>query len=191
MKSKLLILAALAAVPMGSANAQSASSDDQSVAINGSVASLCILGEPSRTAIDLGQMAATSGPRIGRIAALGTQQVTLPGSFCNFAGTALTVSAEALVAADTTAVQPGFARAVNYTSTVENWAATEATVTTAASAGGASPSSDASGGTQPLPKIADLTLSLSDFTVPSDLLLVAGAYSGHVTITLGPAVVEP
>lgn len=191
MKSRLLLLAALAAVPVGSANAQSANSDEQAVAINGSVASLCVLGEPSRAAIDLGQMAATSGPRIGRIAVLGAQQVTLPGSFCNFAGTALTVSAEALVAADTNAVQPGFARAVNYTSTVENWAATDAAATTAASAGGASPSAEASGGTQPLPRIADLTLSLSGFTVPSDLLLVAGAYNGLVTITLGPAVTEP
>lgn len=191
MKSRLLLLAALAAVPVGSANAQSANSDEQAVAINGSVASLCVLGEPSRAAIDLGQMAATSGPRIGRIAVLGAQQVTLPGSFCNFAGTALTVSAEALVAADTNAVQPGFARAVNYTSTVENWAATDAAATTAASAGGASPSAEASGGTQPLPRIADLTLSLSSFTVPSDLLLVAGAYNGLVTITLGPAVTEP
>lgn len=188
MKTKLLILATLAALPMASANAQSARSDDKSVAIDGSVASLCILGEPSRTAIDLGQMAATSGPRIGRIAALGTQQVTLPGSFCNFAGTALTISAEALVATDATGVEPGFARAVNYTSTVANWAATDAAATTTASAAGATPSATASGGVQPLPKIADLTLSLSGFTVPSDLLLVAGGYRGNVTITLGPAV---
>jgi hypothetical protein len=30
-------------------------------------------------------------------------------------------------------------------------------------------------------------LTLGSFTVPSDLLLVSGAYSGTVTITLGPS----
>src|SRR5947209_11296170 len=80
------------------------------VAISGNVASLCVLGAPSQAAIDLGQLINTSGARTGRIAALGAQQVTLPGSFCNFAGTHLTVAANALIANDATAVQPGFPR---------------------------------------------------------------------------------
>lgn len=187
MKSRILLVAALAAAPAAVANAQS-SADQEQVGVEGFVASLCVLGPPSRTSIDLGQLAAMSGARVGRIAPLASQHVTLPGSFCNFAGTALTVSADALVASDAAPVQPGFARAVNYISTIGNWAVVPATVATGASAGGTSPSAEAAGGTQPSPKIADLDLQLSGFSVPSDLLLVAGAYSGSVTITLGPAI---
>ena len=40
---------------------------------------------------------------------------------------------------------------------------------------------------QPLPKIADVLLTLNNFAVPADLLLVTGTYAGNVTITLGPA----
>lgn len=186
MKRHLILLAALAVIP-AAAQAQS-DTDQQSVALQGTVASLCVLGAPSSSSVDLGQLIATSGTRVGRIATLSDQHVTLPGSFCNFAGTTLTVSADALVASDGSTVQPGFARAVNYTSTVDNWATTPPAVTTAASAGGGTPNATGSGGVQPLPKLADLDLSLSAFTVPSDLLLVAGGYSGSVTVTLGPAI---
>ena len=128
---------------------------------------------------------------MGRIAPIGDQQVTLPGSFCNFGGTTLTISVDALLADDASAVEPGFARAVNFTSTVGNWAATPPEVTTSATTGGANPSASGAGGVQPLPKVADLVLTLSGFTVPSDLLLVAGNYAGSVTITLGPDAVDP
>ena len=186
MKARFALAVLTIAVPLGAANAQSAS-DQESVAVAGTVAGLCILGPPSRTAVPLGQLINTSGPRVGKLAALPAEQIELPGSFCNFAGTTLTVSADALVADDGTAVQPGFARAVNFTSSVDNWATEEATVTTAATAGGATPSAEGVGGTQPAPRIADLVLTLSDFSVPSDLLLVSGGYEGSVTITLGPA----
>jgi hypothetical protein len=178
------LLASSAAAP-----AYAQDSDTADVTIDASVASLCVLGAPSRAAVDLGQIASTSGSRVGRITTVGNQLVTLPGSFCNFAGTALTVSASALLADDTSSVQPGFARAVNYTSTVSNWAASPAQVTTAAAAGGGTPSAQGSGGIQNAPKLADLTLTLSSFTVPSDLLLLSGGYRGSVTITLAPAVI--
>ncbi|HET9428160.1 MAG TPA: hypothetical protein VFO69_07360 [Allosphingosinicella sp.] len=180
------LLAVLAAAPIGVANAQDGS-DQETVPISGTVAGICVLGPPSQTAVDLGQMINMSGPDAGRIAPLAAQEVTLPDSFCNFAGTHISVSADALLADDSTTVQPGFARAVNFTSTVTNWATGDATVTTAATAGGAMPTAEASGGTQPLPRIADLELTLNNFTVPSNLRLVAGAYAGSVTITLGPA----
>ena len=186
MNARLLLLAAMAVLPLSAAHAQT--SDQGSVAVSGSVGGLCVLGQPSETAVELGQLIASSGTRTGRIAALPGKQITLPGSFCNFAGTVLTVSAQALVASDTSEVQPGFARAVNYTSQVDNWATTAASVTTEASASGTTPAAEAAGGVQPTPKIADLALRLSNFTVPSDQLLVAGGYSGLVTITLGPAV---
>lgn len=161
--------------------------DTANVAVNGNVAPLCILGPPSPATVDLGQMVATSGNRIGRIATLPNQQVSLPGSFCNFAGSAIDVSVTALVADDNTTLQPGFARAVNYTASVENWASTAASATSAATTDGSDPTETSTGATQPLPKIADLSVTLSGFTVPSDLLLIAGNYQGAVVVTLGPA----
>lgn len=161
--------------------------DTANVAVNGNVAPLCILGPPSPATVDLGQMVATSGSRIGRIATLPNQLVSLPGSFCNFAGSAIDVSVTALVADDNTTLQPGFARAVNYTASVENWAATAAVATSAATTDGSNPTENSIGATQPLPKIADLSVTLSGFTVPSDLLLIAGNYQGAVVVTLGPA----
>jgi hypothetical protein len=193
MKSIHFVAAMLLAGAVTTAQAQEQqggqNSDTGHVGISGHVSSLCLLGAPSQAAIDLGQLIATSGARAGRIAALGSQQVTLPGSFCNFAGTSLTVTAGALVASDASAVQPGFARAVNYTGSVTNWATSPATATTAATAGGGTPSATAHGGIQPTAKLADLQLTLSSFTVPSDLILVAGGYNGTVTITLGPAAI--
>jgi hypothetical protein len=178
----------------GGAGAQQSSTGDLSVAghvgVEANVAPVCKLGPPSRPAIDLGQMSATSGPRVGRIATLPEQTITLPGSYCNFGGTKVTVRAEAMVQPDASALPEGFARAVNYSSTVTTWASTPPQVTTAASANGASPVAEGSGGTEPAAKLTDLTLALSAFTVPSDALLIAGTYQGQVTITLGPAATE-
>jgi hypothetical protein len=190
MKRHFALLAILAAAPFAAANAQEeggSNSDQETVNISGTVAGICVLGTPSQTAVPLGQLINTSGPQAGRIAPIAAQTVNLPDSFCNFAGTHVSISADALLAADASPVQPGFARAVNFTSSVANWAAVNAAVTTAASAAGGTPHAEGSGGTQSLPKIADLTLTLNNFTVPSNLRLVAGGYAGSVTITLGPA----
>ena len=185
MKYAYLLAAGLLASG-GTAHAQA--SDSGTVDITAQVAGLCVLGPPSRAAIPLGQLVNTSGPRVGRIVAVPAQEISLPGSFCNFGGTTLTVSATALLNANDQPVQSGFARAVNLTATASNWATQNASATTAATASGASPTPPpASGGIQPTAKLSDVALTLSNFTVPSDLLLVAGAYSGSVTITLGPA----
>jgi hypothetical protein len=185
MKLKFLSVVLAAGLSSGVAHAQT-NIDQENVSIAGNVAGLCILGAPSRSAVDLQQLINTSGARVGRLATIGNQQITLPGSFCNFAGTNLRVSAQALIASDASEVQQGFARAVNFTSTVSNWATSNAVATTAATAGGATPSAVGTGGNQPAPKLADLTLTLNGFAVPSDLLLVAGRYEGTVTVTLGP-----
>jgi hypothetical protein len=177
-----LLIAAPAAV------AQADPADSGHVGVNGNVAGLCVLGPPSRANIPLGQLSSSSGTRVGRLTTIAAQDVTLPGSFCNFAGTTITVRAEALVGDDASPVQPGFAKAVNYRSTVTPWAAVAPNVTTAATANGGSPVAEGAGGTQPVAKIADLKLTLSDFTVPSDAILVSGLYNGRVTITLGPAI---
>lgn len=164
-----------------------AQTDTGQVGIDGRVAPICILGDPSPAVVDLGILAATSGPRIGKIAVLPSRTVNLPASFCNFAGSVVTIRAGALLAADASSPQPGFARAVNYTATAAGWASGNAAVTTSALRDGTSPSAAGTGATQPLPKIADIGVTLSSFTAPGDLILVAGNYSGVVTVTLGPA----
>jgi hypothetical protein len=181
------IAATAIALVSGPAWAQADDTDTANVAVNGNVAPLCVLGPPDPATVDLGQMVATSGTRIGRIAVLSNQVVNLPGSFCNFAGSAIDVTVTALVATDASTLQPGFARAVNYTANVDNWAATTASATSSASANGSNPTTTSTGATQPLPKIADLSVTLSAFTVPSDALLIAGSYQGAVVVTLGPA----
>lgn len=185
-------LGSVAVLPLivcaASAQAQDAASDSDSaqVAVTGSVARLCILGEPSQAVVDLGQMAQTSGTNVGRIAALSAQTVSLPASFCNFAGSVVSVSANALVGNSGGTPPAGFAKAVNYTATASGWATQDATATSDASADGANPEQSGAGGTQPDPKQADIDVQLANYTVPGNALLVAGAYTGLVTVTLGP-----
>ena len=182
--SVLVSASLLAAAPVAGAA-------DGNVPINGTVARLCVLGAPNPSAVDVGILIATSGLRLGRSAAIGTQAVTLPVSFCNYPGTMLTVTANALLSSDATPPVSGFARSMNFTATANGWAVAPAAVTTAASAAGATPSATASGGVQNAPKIADVSLVLSNFSVPSDSYLVAGNYAGSVVITLGPSPAGP
>jgi hypothetical protein len=185
MYKKIFVLVPMLVIA-GTAVAQTTDTATGDVTVGGNVARLCVLGQPSPPSIDVGQMAETSGTRVGRIRTIGTQSVILPGSFCNFAGSAVSVAATALVVNDTLSVQPGFARAVNFTASASNWAATPTDATTTATAGGGTPTATGTGASQPLPKIADVRLDLTSFTAPSDALLVAGTYSGLVVVTLGP-----
>ena len=166
--------------------------DSKDVGITGTVAALCVLGEPSTAVVDLLQMAETSGSRVGRLKTIATQNVTLPGSFCNFANSAVTVEATALKADDTNSPPTGFARAINYTATASGWnSAQNAAATTIDDGTGSSTSATGTGATQPTPKLSDIVLSLSSFAVPGDSLLVFGDYNTTVTVTLAPAVVAP
>lgn len=183
-----LVPAVVTAIAAPSALAQTASDTDSAdVAINGYVSPLCILGEPTPATVDLGQLIETSGARVGRIRTIPAQDVNLPDSFCNFAGSTVSISASALLSAGTTTPPSGFARAVNFTATASGWASGDSSATTAASADGSTPTASGSGGTQPLPNLADIGVQLAGFTVPGDALLVADTYSGLVTVTLGPA----
>lgn len=188
MKSMALVIAAALAVGTAPA-AMAQDSDSAKVTVTGEVARLCVLGAPSDAVINLGQMADTSGARVGKRAAIANKSVTLPGSFCNFANSVVTVNATALTADDATAAQPGFARAVNFVATASNWAATNAVATTAADRQGAGAAATGSGSVQSLPKLADIGLTLSNYDVPGDLLLVSGGYTGSVTVTLAPEAV--
>lgn len=187
---KLICLAALSGLgAVTPAFAQATDTDSADVRVTGRVAPLCILGEPSTASVDLGQMAATSGSRIGRLAVIPAQEVTLPGSFCNFAGSALSISTTALVSESAGTPPAGFARAVNFTASGSGWANGGTSATSSALADGNNPSSQSTGATQPLPKLSDIQVQLSNFTVPSDALLLADNYNGLVTVTLGPAAI--
>lgn len=175
-----LVAAAFAAPAMAQ------SSDDADVPITGTVAQVCSLGAPSQASIALGQLINTSGVRVGRLAAIPAQSVSLPNSFCNFAGSSVSVSATAVISTDGSPVQSGFSRAVNYVAGVAGWASAPTSVATSATASGGSPTATAAGGVQPTPRLGDLTLTLNGFSVPSDALLTSGAYAGQITITLGP-----
>ncbi|MFY8048314.1 MAG: hypothetical protein ACOVNS_05785 [Erythrobacter sp.] len=162
-------------------------SDEGEVQVIASVAPVCVLGEPSENVIDLGTLVDTSGPRIGRMAALAARRITMPGSFCNYANTMISVSASAMTEQTGAVLGSGFSRAVNYRVVVSPWAASEADLLTIAAADGSGPAGNAASASQPLPRISDLTVELSGFAAPSDALLVAGEYSGLITVTLGPA----
>lgn len=181
---KTYFVAAALALAASPAFAQSLTAS-QTVNVTGNVASMCSLGAPSLASVPLGQMAQTSGANAGRITTIANQTVTLPGSFCNYANTRVSVQATALTAAATTA-PTNFARAVNYSATVSNWASTASTASTNAAADGSTPTVTVNGATQATPRLADLSLVLSNFTVPANALMVAGAYSGAVVVTLGP-----
>lgn len=183
---RILTATALLAAALAPAAAHAADSDSKTIGITGNVSRLCVLGQPSTALVDLGEMAETSGARVGRLTAIATQTVTLPNSFCNFANSSVTVEATALKAADASTPPTGFARAINYTATASGWAATNAAVSTTDDGTGSSLAVSGSGSSQPTPKLSDIILSLSDFGVAGDKLLVSGTYNTTVTITLAP-----
>lgn len=182
-------IAVLAAV-LAPASAMAAdSSDSKTVKITGEVSQLCVLGEPTRTNVPLGQMAETSGSNVGRLKAIPTETVTLANSFCNFAHSAVTVKASALVADDTSTPPTGFSRAINYKVVASGWSAGgDATVTTADDRLGLAPAVQGSGADQATPKLSDIVLTFSDFVTPGNSLLISGGYSTDVTVTLSPSV---
>ncbi|MBI1684317.1 hypothetical protein [Caulobacter hibisci] len=150
------------------------------VGMDAQVAQVCVLGTPTPGALALGQISEASGTRVGRLATIASQSIQLPGTFCNYAGAALAITASPL--AVTTTTQAGFVGSVDYTCTISAWGATSATVRTSATnaSGVGSPSTNAA------PQETDLTLVVSDFATASDDLLQPGAYLALVTITLGP-----
>jgi hypothetical protein len=151
------------------------------VGLDAQVSRLCSLGEPTPAGLTLGQISEGSGTRAGRLAAIASQAITLPGSFCNYGGAALAIAASPL-ALTSGAAQAGFAGSVNYTCTISAWGATAATVRTSA----ASASGDGVSSTSAAPRETDLVLVVSDFAAATDDLLQPGAYLALVTITLGP-----
>ncbi|MGR4863811.1 hypothetical protein [Caulobacter sp. LARHSG274] len=165
----------------GTSNARAQDVARGSVSLGAEVGRLCVLGAPSPAGVALGQISASSGASLGRLAAIPPRTVQLPGSFCNYAGAALAITASPL-AVTSGVTQPGFAGSVNYTCTISAWGATAATVRTSAQ----STTGTGTSSTNTVPKETDLTLVMSDFASQTDDLLQPGAYLALVTITLGP-----
>lgn len=182
-----LAVALIFALPSPLSAQQSGDSDEGEVQVVGSVAPICVLGQPSESVIDLGTLINLSGARIGRMAALAPRQVTMPGSFCNYANTMISITASAMTEQTGAPLNTGFSRTVNYRVVVSPWANIEADLLTSAAPDGSGPAGNAASATQPLPQVSDLTMELSGFVAPSDALLIAGEYSGLITVTLGPA----
>jgi hypothetical protein len=179
------IILGMAFTALSSAAVAQTAADGQAD-VTGAVANVCVLGAPSPASINLGDLSSTSGTRAGKLATISDQTVNLPGSYCNFGGTRLSISSTALLAADASAPPAGFTRAVNFTSTVGTWGAPNAQVATNAAANGSSATANGDSGVQPDPRQTNLSLQLSAFSAPGDGFLVTGAYAGSVTITLGP-----
>lgn len=93
-------------------------SDTETVAVAGQVAPLCILGTPSQSSVNLGQLIDVSGTRVGRLTVIANRTVSMPQSFCNYANSAIRVDATALTGSNTSTPPAGFARAVNFGATV-------------------------------------------------------------------------
>jgi len=151
------------------------------VGLDARVSQVCVLGEPNPAGLALGQISEASGTRMGRLAAIAAQTIQLPGTFCNYGGAALAISASPL-AVTSGAAPAGFTGAVNYTCSISAWGATAATVRTSAT----NAAGDGARSTSAAPKATDLTLVVSDFATATDDLLQPGAYLALVTITLGP-----
>lgn len=177
-------LAATALALAASVAAAPASAQDPArgnVGLDARVSQICVLGEPSPAGLALGQISEASGTRAGRLATIAAQTILLPGTFCNYGGAALAISASPL-AVTSGAAQAGFTGAVDYTCSISAWGATAATVRTSAT----NAAGDRTSATSAAPKATDLTLVVSDFATAADDLLQPGAYLALVTITLGP-----
>ncbi|TCS13147.1 hypothetical protein [Caulobacter sp. BK020] len=151
------------------------------VGLDAQVSRVCMLGEPNPAGLALGQISEASGARVGRLAPIAAQTIQLPGTFCNYGGAALAISASPLAVTSGVA-QAGFTGAVNYTCSIGAWGATAATVRTSAT----NAAGDGVRSTSAAPKATDLTLVVSDFATAADDLLQPGTYLALVTITLGP-----
>jgi hypothetical protein len=151
------------------------------VEIDGRVADRCLFTTPS-DAISIGELAlAGTGTQAGRldVAKLNGQSRTLV-AWCN--GTAATVAVEALPLLNRSfsgAAPTGFDTRINYTADAR---ANRATATDTSIAPG-------SGATVPVGLFTgDVIVTISGASTPTNGLLVAGAYSAKIIVTLTPNV---
>ncbi|MDE2560648.1 MAG: hypothetical protein KGL48_00240 [Sphingomonadales bacterium] len=172
---RIFLLAATPLVLLASPAAAQSASSDGTVSINGSVAQRCLFTTPSAT-ISLGEMAqGGTGTNAGKLdtSKVDGQSATLVG-WCNSTAATMTVQAYALLNVATAAT--GFTSRVDYTATA-----------TANNVDATDDSTDALPGTGANVNMftGDVVVALSN--AAANGLLVAGDYTGSVTVTLAPA----
>lgn len=180
---KLIIAASLAATTLAGPALAAVGDSTGTVTIDGSVADRCLFTTPNGT-ISLGELSLSgSDTNPGKLnaAAVDGQSATLVG-WCNGTSAKITVEAEAIVNSDFTGSPPsGFSRVINYTATANADGEDATDSSTDAGAGDPAGVGIFTG---------EMTVTLSNASAGSDLL-VAGAYSGQVLVTLSPDVTPP
>jgi hypothetical protein len=180
MKKVLILASAVAGLISSSAIAQSApSSVTGTVTINGNVAARCLFTTASEviTIPELSDLA--TGGLTGKLAAstVNGQTKKLAG-WCNGAASTMTVTSTALTNT-VPAPNSSFDNRVDYKATA---------VTSTGSAFDSSVGALSSGSASTVAIFTgDIEVTLSDASSPNTGVLVAGAYQGHVDVTLSPA----
>lgn len=169
---KFLILAALPAIMAASpALAQSATG---TVNIDGSVAGRCMFTLPNAT-ISLGELSLASNGKLD-VSKVNGKTATLTG-WCNNTAASMTVTTTQLTTP--TAATAGFDNRVDYTATATANAVSASDTSLVAGAGAASTVGQFTG---------NIGVVLSAASSPTNGLMVAGAYTGNVQVTLSPSV---
>ncbi|MBA4161405.1 MAG: hypothetical protein C0515_04860 [Novosphingobium sp.] len=168
---KILILAALPAILAASpALAQSATG---TVNIDGSVAGRCMFTLPNAT-ISLGELSLASNGKLD-VSKVNGKTATLTG-WCNNTAASMTVTTTQLTTA--TAATAEFDNRVDYTGTATANAISANDSSLTAGAGTASTVGQFTG---------NIVVVLSAASSPTNGLMVAGAYTGNVQVTLSPS----
>jgi hypothetical protein len=180
MKKHVLIIGALLAVSASPALSQSTSIAVGTVDVKGTVGSRCQVVAPATKEINVGEMTGNSG--ILDPTTINGRTETL-SVWCNQASASMEV--EALPLLNVAAVATGFTNRVDYTATATIGGTTGPTAndTSSTSAVGAPTPVGLSSGT--------INVVLSQAASNGGPLLIAGAYTGRVLVTLRPNTVPP
>lgn len=173
---KLLLLAAPAVLVASPALAQTADVTG-TIDINGSVTGRCMFTLPNKT-ISLGELSLLSTGKLD-VSKVNGRSETLTG-WCNNTAATMTVTTTELTTA--TAAPTGFDNRVDYTATATTGSVSANDTSLAAGAGSPSTVGLFSG---------DIVVVLSAASSPTNGLMVAGTYTGHVVVTLTPTVAPP
>ena len=150
------------------------------VALSGSVAGRCLFTTPQQT-IALGELAqAGSGATAGKLDAtrINGQTTNLVG-WCNNVGSSMAVTATELTST-TSAPNASFDNRVDYTASASANGVDASDSSVTAGAGGSTSVNVFAG---------SIGVTLSGAATPNNGVLVAGSYTGNVTVTLSPNVV--
>jgi hypothetical protein len=181
MKLHLSILASgCLLIAASSANAQSA------LNMNGTISATCTVLSLSKNTVDFGDISDPAGPGVLNAAAInGSLTATTPSITCNGGGTTLSIDAEPLLGPTLPAGAPSsFSRTINYTATISKAGASDfIQILPAAGVANATTASAATNATVGL-IAGNFSIALSNAAATG--VLIAGGYSGTLTIALTP-----